>query len=108
LRVYGLKNCDTCRKARVALASAGHDVIFVDVRETRLAPADLRRFHDAFGAALLNRRSTTWRGLPQTVRDAEPSVLLAAHPAVMKRPVIDDGQALWLGWGPDVRAALLG
>jgi arsenate reductase-like glutaredoxin family protein len=105
--VYGLKACDTCRAAVKALTAAGHAVELVDVRAAPLSRADLERFHAAFGAALVNRRSTTWRGLSEAERAGAPVDLLAAHPTLMKRPVIEAGGALHLGWGAEVKAALL-
>lgn len=102
MQIYGLKTCDTCRKARKALPQAD----FVDVREAGV-PADIMAAARAqFGDALLNTRSTTWRTLPEAERAAAPETLLADHPALMKRPLIVDGDALLLGWGPDTRAAL--
>ena len=77
-----------------------------DVRLEPLSPRDIERFLDAFGAALINRRSTTWRTLSGCDRQADPKALLAAHPAVMKRPVIEARGRLYLGWGAEVRAAL--
>ena len=106
MRVHGPPNCDTCRKAVRALRDAGHAVEVVDLRRDGLSAAELARFHETFGEALVNRRSTTWRGLSEEARAGAPRDLLAAHPALMKRPVIDDGTRLWLGWGPEVRAAL--
>jgi len=105
--IYGLKNCDTCRKAVKALHAAGHDAVLVDVRAEPLDAADLQAFHAEFGDALLNTRSTTWRSLSETERTGAPVDLIAAHPALMKRPVIraEDGR-LYLGWGAEVQAAL--
>jgi len=92
--IYGLKNCDTCRKAIKALP----DAQLVDVRKDGV-PADLlARAHAQFGAALVNTRSTTWRGLDEAERGADPLELLAAHPALMKRPLIAVGEDLFLGW----------
>ncbi len=107
MKLYGLKACDTCRKAQKQLEAAGHEVDFIDVRATPLAPQDLARFHAAFGAALVNTRSTTWRDMDDAARAADPLQQLADHPTLMKRPVIDDGN-LHLGWTKDVQAALLG
>ena len=56
MKLYGIKTCDTCRKALKALPEAE----FVDIRATPLDRADLQRFLDAFGADLVNTRSTTW------------------------------------------------
>lgn len=107
MRVFGLKNCDTCRKALAELRRAGHTPDFVDVRRDPPDAATLARFLDAFGEALVNRRSTTWRGLGPEERALPPARLLAAHPALMKRPVIDVGGRLYLGWGAETRAALV-
>lgn len=105
--LYGLKSCDTCRKARQAAEKAGKDVTFVDVRATPLDAETLTRFFDSFGEALLNKKSTTWRGLSEEERAKDPINLLKAHPALMKRPVIQ-GDTLTLGWSPEVQAAHLG
>lgn len=107
MRLYGLKACDTCRAAAKALQAAGHDVDFVDVRAVPLDSVAQARFLEAFGEQLINRRSTTWRGLTPEAREADPETLLSAHPALMKRPVIDTGDALYLGWDATVRSALL-
>ncbi|AJE48251.1 ArsC/Spx/MgsR family protein [Celeribacter indicus] len=101
--IYGLKTCDTCRKAGKALG-----VGVTDIREMQLSRDDLERFEAAFGAALLNTRSTTWRGLAEAERGRPPLDLIADYPALMKRPVIERDGALYLGWGKDVQEALLG
>ncbi|MGI3184350.1 arsenate reductase family protein [Nioella aestuarii] len=108
MELYGLKTCDTCRKALKTLEGAGHLVNFVDVRAAPLGADKLAEFLAAFGDALVNTRSTTWRGLSEEERKGAPSDLLAANPALMKRPVIraDDG-TLYLGWGKDVQATLV-
>lgn len=102
--LYGLKTCDTCRKA---LKSIGN-VTFHDVRAEGL-PKDVAEAAWArFGAALVNRQSTTWRGLSEAERAHDPLTLLAAHPTLMKRPLIAAGGTLYLGWGKDTQDALLG
>ena len=102
--LYGLKTCDTCRKALKSLPEAR----FVDVREEGV-PADLlKSAHATFGAALLNTGSTTWRQLDTAERQRNPLELLADHPTLMKRPLIDMSGKLYLGWGKDVQTALLG
>lgn len=103
MKIYGLKACDTCRKAAKALGAG-----ITDVRETPLDRATLTRFHEALGAGLLNTRSTTWRGLSEDERAGDPIDLILAHPALMKRPVIEADGALYLGWGKDVQGKLLG
>ncbi|MDE0649531.1 MAG: arsenate reductase [Gammaproteobacteria bacterium] len=100
LTVYGLKSCDACRKARKALADRGHR--FHDLREDGLDAAMLDRWIGAVGwEARLNRRSTTWRALDEAEKaelDAgRARGLMLAHPALVKRPVIDDGGAVRVG-----------
>ena len=104
MRIFGLKTCDTCRKARKALPEAE----FVDVRAAPLSKEDLARFWQVLGEGLLNKRSTTWKGLDEGARAGDPVDLMLAHPALMKRPVIEDGDALYLGWTGEVQAKLLG
>lgn len=104
LTLYGLKTCDTCKKALKSLKAAGHDVTYIDVRADGVAVDDLARFQDVFGQALTNTRSTTWRSLSETERAAPALQLLAEHPTLMKRPVIDAEGVLSLGWGKDVQA----
>nr|WP_319947873.1 ArsC/Spx/MgsR family protein [uncultured Shimia sp.] len=100
--LYGLKNCDTCRKALKRL----EEVEFLDVRADGV-PADvLANAYEVFGAALVNTRSTTWRGLDDTERATPPLDLLASHPTLMKRPLIAKDGKLYLGWGKDVQEAL--
>lgn len=102
MHLYGLKNCDTCRKALKSLTGAE----LVDVRADGM-PADLLdRALAQFGEALVNTRSTTWRGLDEAEREAPKAELLRRYPALMKRPLIDDGSTLYLGWTPETRASL--
>ena len=108
MKFYGLKACDTCRKAEKSLKNRGIDFVAVDVRADGIPEAELRRFIDAFDADVINRRSTTWRNLTVEEREKEAIVLLIEHPTLMKRPVIDDNGTLYLGWGKDVQNALLG
>lgn len=101
--LYGLKNCDTCRKALKALPNAE----LIDVSVTPVPESILDRAMSKFGEKILNTRSTTWRGLDATERASHPKTLLVAHPKLMKRPLIVDGDALYLGWDKTTQAALL-
>jgi len=107
MRFYGLKTCDTCRKSLKALRAAGHDVTYIDVRTDGVPDEVLGWFLVAFGDDLVNRRSTTWRGLSEAERRQDAMALLRAHPTLMKRPVIHTEQDFFLGWGKDVQARLL-
>lgn len=96
LVVYGLKNCDTCRKALKWLEAEGIAHRFHDVRADGIALADVKRFADEAGwETLLNKASTTWRGLPDSDKEGisgpKAIKLMTAHPALIKRPVFDMG-----------------
>ena len=108
MKVYGIRNCDTVKKAMRALAAGGRAPELVDIRETPLEEADFRRFFTAFGEALVNRRSATWRGLDEATRAGDPVRLIIAHPTWMKRPVIEDGGRMTLGWDAGIEAGWLG
>lgn len=104
--LYGLRTCDTCKKALKALEAAGHSVTFRDVRAEPLSPAEIAEFVAEFGPAIINRQSTTWRSLSEFLRASEPEAQLAAQPTLMKRPVIRSDAGLTLGWDDAVRARL--
>ena len=105
IQIYGLKNCDTCRKALKAIAATGKDVELIDVRNSPLDAAEITDLFGQFADALVNTRSTTWRGLSPDERTKDPIELLMSHPSLMKRPVIKDGDKTTLGWTKDVQAA---
>lgn len=107
MRIFALKSCDTCRKAIRALQDAGHDPQVIDVRADGIAPADLDHIVATFGDAALNRSSTTWRGLSDTEKTRPVRDLLADHPTLLKRPVID-GTTWTISWKADAQAAHLG
>lgn len=106
--LYGISTCDTCKKAMKALQAAGQTVEFRDVRAAPLAEAEIAEFVQAFGDAIVNKSSTTWRGLNDFLRASDADVQLAAQPTLMKRPVIrDDSGALHLGWDTAVQSRLV-
>ncbi|PJI91202.1 arsenate reductase-like glutaredoxin family protein [Yoonia maricola] len=108
MRFFGLKSCDTCRKALKALSAAGHEPTVIDVRADGVSDSDLATIITQFGDAALNRASTTWRGLSDTEKASDPAALLAAHPTLMKRPVIEVDGDWTIGWKADVQAKYLG
>lgn len=105
--LYGIPTCDTCKKAQKALAAAGHTVTFRDIRAEPLSASEWAELLAEFGDTLVNRKSTTWRGLSDWLRNSEADAQLAAHPTLMKRPVIHDGEHWHLGWDEDVQGVLL-
>lgn len=100
--LYGLNNCDTCKKARNWLERFGIDHAFVDYRDVRQAPETLLAWKEAAGGweALINKSSTTWRQLPPARKtpgsDAEWKLLLKEYPQLIRRPVVvlDDGRVV--------------
>ena len=105
---FGLKTCDSCRGALKSIDAAGLPVEVQDVREDGVPDGILRRAVDELGAeAVVNRRSTTWRGLDEAERAGDPVMLMATHPALMKRPLImhEDG-SLTVGWNAQVKATI--
>ena len=102
MRLYGLKTCDACRKALKSLP----DAQFFDVRGDGVPNTVLSQAFAEFGNALLNTRSTTWRGLDEEQRARPALELLADHPTLMKRPLIEKDGALLLGWTAETRATL--
>lgn len=105
--LYGLAACDTCRKALKAIRAAGQEVTFRDVRAEPLSAGECRELLDVFGDRLVNRASTTWRGLPEEARSDDAGELLRRYSALMKRPVIRDGASFYIGWTADTQALVL-
>lgn len=105
--LYGLATCDTCRKALKAIRAAGREVTFRDIRAEPLSTEEWRGLLDVFGEGLLNRASTTWRGLSEEARGADAADLLREAPALMKRPVIRDVDSFTIGWKSDVQTLVL-
>jgi arsenate reductase len=113
ITLYGLKNCDTCRKALKWLAGQGIDHHFFDIRADGLDRNRIAAWAGALGwEAVLNRRSTTWRQIPEADRadldEARAVDLMAANPTLIKRPVIETGAATLVGFTKDTEAALSG
>ena len=102
MKLYGLKACDTCRKALKSLP----DAEFLDVRKDGVPDSVLSQGFAEFGNALLNTRSTTWRGLDKGQRAKAPLELLKEHPTLMKRPVTEMDGTLRQGWTAELQAAL--
>tara|TARA_B110000008_G_scaffold91276_1_gene93462 strand:+ start:117 stop:443 length:327 start_codon:yes stop_codon:yes gene_type:complete len=105
MKVYGIKNCDTCKKALSILTEKGFNTDLIDIRDTPLSLAQITVFANKFGSMLINKRSTTWRKLSEEERNLSIEKLLVLAPTVMKRPIIDNGN-LFLGWNKEVIEAL--
>ena len=107
MKLYGLKNCDSCKKALNTLQSSGHSTEFIDLRATPVSIEQLQKWLDEHGdAVLVNRKSTTWRGLDDQARQQPILALLMANPTLIKRPVIESGNNSFVGWTTEVQTAL--
>ena len=112
LTIYGIPNCDSCRKARKWLEANGTDYRFHDLRQDGVDATMLERWSAAVGwRALLNTRSTTWRALPdadkQDVGESRAIRLMADHPTLVKRPVVEIGEKIQVGFDSERLAAEL-
>lgn len=105
LTVYGIPNCDTMKKARQWLQQQQLDYQFHDYKKAGIDTATLQQWVDQLGWELLvNRRGTTWRKLPESDREAINATtaiqLMQANPSLIKRPVLDTGHQLLVGFAP--------
>ncbi|MBM3619161.1 MAG: ArsC family reductase [Alphaproteobacteria bacterium] len=110
ITIYGIKNCDTMKKARVWLDAAGVAYAFHDYKAAGIERARLEGWARQVGwERLLNRAGTTFRKLPDKDRDGlderRAIALMLAQPAMIKRPVLELGDRLLVGFKPDDYAA---
>jgi Spx/MgsR family transcriptional regulator len=109
--VYGIKNCDTMKKARAWLESRGVEYDFHDYKVEGIDPARLKSWLKVVGwETLLNRAGTTFRRLPESAKqnlDERKAVkLMLEQPSMIKRPVLERGETLLVGFRPDAYAVL--
>lgn len=103
VNLYGIKNCDTVKKARNYLENNGIDYTFHDFREDGLNDVQLRAWVTKLGwEKLLNKRSATWRNLPQETKDNLSEVIALAvmedQPTIIKRPVMETSTGVFIGF----------
>lgn len=108
--MYGIRNCDTIRKARGWLDARGVAYDFHDYKIAGIDAATLRRWAGGVGwEKLLNRAGTTFRGLSDADKagldEAKAIALMLAHPAMIKRPMLESGDALLVGFDSDAYLA---
>ncbi|KGE79468.1 arsenate reductase [Halomonas sp. ND22Bw] len=103
MTLFGIKNCDTCRKARKALEGKGQPFQFHDLREDGLSAPLLEHILERVPVlTLLNKRSTTWRQLPDEdkadIDGDKARQLMMANPTLIKRPLLDTGDDILVGY----------
>ena len=113
ITIYGIKNCDTMKKARIWLDSHGVGYDFHDYKAAGIAKDKLKQWSDELGwETLLNRAGTTFRKLPDTdkagIDEDKAIALMLAQPSMIKRPVLDLGGRRLVGFKEDAWAASLG
>jgi len=111
LTVYGIPNCDSCRKAMKWLDAQEIEYNFHNFRKDGLAAATLNTWINEFSwENLINRRSTSWKQLPEAMRTnvtpVSASSLIMANPTLVKRPVMEYGKYRWVGFGDEEKQAL--
>ncbi len=107
--IYGIKNCDTMKKARAWLDSHGVAYSFHDYKTDGISKDKLKRWADELGwETLLNRAGTTFRKLPdadkQGLNQRKALSLMLAQPSMVKRPVLEAGAKLLVGFNPEIYA----
>jgi arsenate reductase (glutaredoxin) len=109
ITIHGIKNCDTMKKARTWLDSHGVAHAFHDYKTAGIDAAVLQSWVKQVGwETLLNRAGTTFRKLPETDREnlteSRAIALMLAQPSMIKRPVLDVGGELLVGFKPEAYA----
>lgn len=112
ITLYGIKNCDTVKKARRWLDDRGVNYQFHDLRADGLSAEQVTGWLHELGMDLVNQRSTSWKALDEATREqltaANATPVILAHPTLIKRPLLDTGRERRVGFKPDDYAALLG
>ncbi len=101
--LYGIKNCDTVKKARTWLDQHQVNYRFHDFRADGLDEATIRNWVETLGLdTLVNKRSTTWKELDDQVKhdfnERNAVAIIAAHPTLIKRPLLETGSHRLVGF----------
>ncbi|WP_265949931.1 arsenate reductase [Dechloromonas sp. A34] len=112
IKVFGIKNCDTMKKAFAWLEAHGVAYEFVDYKKAGVAETNLPAWNTGAGwQKLLNTRGLMWKKLSDAERadvdEAKALALMAQYPSLIKRPVLDTGKVLLVGFTPDSYAEQL-
>ena len=111
--IYGIKNCDTMKKARAWLDAHKVAYAFHDYKAAGIERAVLEQWAKQVGwEVLLNRAGTTFRALPEATKEGlsekRAIALMLEQPSMIKRPVLQLGAKLIVGFKPDIYQAVIG
>ncbi len=104
IKIYGIKNCDTVKKALNWLADNNIEYQFHDYKKDGADKEVLEKFVEKFGyEKILNQRGTTWRALSEAeqekIVDGKSAIkLMVEKPSIIKRPLVEDGEKLLVGF----------
>ena len=112
VKIFGIKNCDTMKKAFAWLEANGIAYEFIDYKKDCVAQQHLPDWNQRAGwKVLLNTRGLMWKKLSEEERNhvdaAKAAVLMQQYPALIKRPVLDTGDSLLIGFSPERYAEVL-
>jgi len=108
IKMYGIKNCDTIKKAQKFLQAQGIDFEFIDFRQNPIDEQTLQSFVDAVGwGALINKRSTTYRSLTDAEKLNINLALTLKNPTLIKRPVLVSGGEVSVGFSEKLYLSLI-
>ena len=112
IKIYGIPNCDTMKKARRWLDANGLDYEFHDYKKLGVPENRLKTWvRQAGWETVLNKRGTTWRKLDESTRaaisDASAIDIMLQNPSIIKRPVLESGELLLIGFREDQYTQLL-
>ncbi len=112
MKLYGISNCDTVKKARAWLAARDVEMPFHDFKKAGVDESLLKGWIAQTGwEKLLNRQGTTWRKLPDdvkqgTIDEAAAIALMLANPSIIKRPVLELDGRVYIGFDESTYARL--
>ncbi len=103
ITIYGIPNCDTMKKARKWLEANGVEYVFHDYKKKGVPQEKLAAWvKEAGWDQILNKRGTTWRKLDASVKenidDTRAISIMLQHPSIIKRPVLESGSTLLIGF----------
>ena len=110
-KLYGIDNCDTCRKARKWLIKNKINFQYHDLQRQGINTKTIHKWIKQVGyETLLNRRSTTWRNLPENIKkdiDAISVVnLIVASPTILKRPILERQKIITFGFTREIQKTI--